>query len=225
MLLAREIERVASDQPMIITRMSVELLRPTGLTSLEVRSRVVRAGRKVQLVESSLWRGDTEVARATALRIRASAVDVPEHDEPPPHPEPEALEQWSGTWGSRPAYHVLSVDIRGPENPPGQPAAGWAWFRLKLPLLAGEEPTPFQRVCAAADFPNGISYLVDPRRTSFVNPDLTVYVHRLPADEWVMVDARTWLEPNGMGMAEGALYDRAGRIGRSMQALIVESRG
>ena len=40
-----------------------------------------------------------------------------------------------------------------------------------------------------------------------------------------MVDARTWLEPNGMGMAEGALYDRAGRIGRSMQALIVESRG
>ena len=67
---------------------------------------------------------------------------------------------------SRPAYHVLSVDIRGPENPPGQPAAGWAWFRLKLPLLAGEEPTPFQRVCAAADFPNGISYLVDPRRTS-----------------------------------------------------------
>ena len=38
MLLAREIERVASDQPMIITRMSVELLRPTGLRSLAGRA-------------------------------------------------------------------------------------------------------------------------------------------------------------------------------------------
>ncbi len=225
MLLAREVESVASDQSMFVTRMTIELLRPTGLTPLAVRSRIVRPGRKVQLVEASLWSSDIEVARATAMRIRTTSTDVPQRVDPPPHAEPEALKQWSGTWGSRPAYHVLSVEIRGPENAPGEPAVGWAWFRLKLPVLAGEEPTPLQRVCAAADFPNGISYVVDPRRTSFVNPDLTVYVHRFPVDEWVMVDARTWLEPHGAGMAEGALYDRVGRIGRSVQALIVESRG
>jgi acyl-CoA thioesterase len=80
------------------------------------------------------------------------------------------------------------------------------------------------RICAAADFPNGISYVVDPRKTSFVNPDLTIYVRRLPVDEWVLVDARTWLDPDGTGMAEGALYDRRGRIGRSVQSLLVEPR-
>ena len=90
--------------------------------------------------------------------------------------------------------------------------------------MPGEQPSPLQRVCAAADFPNGISFVVDPRVTSFVNPDLTVYVNRPPVDDWVLVDATTYLEPNGNGIAEGALYDRRGRIGRSVQGLIVESR-
>ena len=58
-----------------------------------------------------------------------------------------------------------------------------------------------------------------------MNPDLTIFVNRMPADEWVLVDARTWLEPHGTGVAEGALYDRRGRIGRSMQSLLVEARG
>ena len=91
-------------------------------------------------------------------------------------------------------------------------------------MIPGEEPTGLVRVCAAADFPNGISRVVDPRRMSFVNPDVTLYLHRHPVDEWVMVDARTWLEPNGVGVAEGALYDRRGRIGRSVQSLLVEPR-
>jgi acyl-CoA thioesterase len=95
---------------------------------------------------------------------------------------------------------------------------------LKLPLVPGEAPSGLQRICAAADFPNGISNVVDPRITSYVNPDLTVYVNRLPVDDWVMVDASTRLEPFGVGVAEGALYDRRGRIGRSLQGLLVELR-
>src|SRR5205814_2374188 len=104
----------------------------------------------------------------------------------------------------------------------GDGAPGSAWVRLKLPLVAGEDPSPLVRVCAAADFPNGISYVVDPRRVAYINPDLTVYLHRLPIGEWIKVDARTWLAPHGMGVAEGALYDERGRIGRSVQGLLVE---
>ena len=66
--------------------------------------------------------------------------------------------------------------------------------------------------------------MVEPSSITYVNPDLTIYVHRLPVDEWVMVDATTWLEAHGTGMAEGALYDRKGRLGRSLQSLLVEPR-
>ncbi|HEX2646631.1 MAG TPA: thioesterase family protein [Candidatus Dormibacteraeota bacterium] len=223
MLMARAIERFQPEPEMVVKRLTVELLRPVGQTPLDIRCRLVRPGRKVQLVEASLWNGEQEVARTTAVRIRSASVDVPQAAETLPHDQPESLVEWKGGWRGGPAYHVLATEIRGGrDRVDGAP--GWAWFRLRLPLLAGEEPSGLQRVCAAADFPNGISYLVDPRRTSFVNPDLTIYVRRLPADEWVLVDAKTWLDPDGTGMAEGALYDRRGRIGRSVQSLLVEPR-
>ncbi len=224
MLMAREIERFQSDGDMFVTRLTVELLRPVGRTPLAVRCRLVRPGRKVQLVEASLWRDEDEVARATALRIRRATVDVPETIEPPPYALPETIGQWTGAYGSGPAYHLLGVEIRTPREARGEVAPNWAWFRLKLPLVPGEEPTGVVRICAAADFPNGISYIVDPRKISYVNPDLTVYMHRLPVGVWVMVDARTWLQPHGTGLAEGALYDTEGRVGRSVQGLLVEPR-
>ncbi len=225
MLMAREVERFSADQPMFVTRLTVELLRPIGMTPLAVRSRLVRPGRKVQLVEVSLWNSELEVARTTALRMRVAEVAVPGDDEPPPHPAPESLHEWSGGWRPGAAFHLQGVEARGPGQERPEIGPGWAWFRLRLPLVEGEVPTGLLRLCAAADFPNGISHVVDPRRTSFLNPDLTIHVLRLPVDEWVLVDARTWLGPHGGGVAEGALYDRRGRIGRSAQSLLVEPRG
>ena len=223
MLMARAVEAFESEQPMAVARLTVELLRPVGRQPLTVRTRLVRPGRKVQLVEASLWSAEHEVARTTALRIRTANVDVPTSAEPPPRTPPGALTEWSGSWREGGVYHLLGVEVRT-RSLDSLASPGWAWFRLKLPVVAGETPSPLQRICAAADFPNGISFVVDPRETTFVNPDLTVSVQRLPRGEWVLVDARTWLEPHGAGVAEGVLYDEDGRIGRSVQSLLVEAR-
>jgi hypothetical protein len=222
MLLAREIERFPSGQEMFTTRLTVELMRPVGRVPLGTKCRLVRPGRKVRLVEASLWNGEQEVARATALLIRRAPVDVPQSPSPPPHPLTESLSTWSGSYRSGPAYHVLGVEIRTFPESRNEDAPCWAWVRLRLPLVPGEQPGGLVRACAAADFPNGISYVVHPQQTSFVNPDVTLYLHRLPLDEWVLVDARTWLGPYGSGVAEAELYDREGRIGRSVQGLIVQ---
>jgi len=224
MLMAREIERVPAEQPMFVSRLTIELMRPVGRIPLEVRSRLVRPGRRVQLVEASLWSGELEVARATALRMRTAEVAVPPADDPPPHGPPESVEAWTEGYRSGPAYHVLGVEARSPVQPGAKRGPGWTWFRLKLPVVPGEQPSGLVRICAAADFPNGISNVVEPSSITYVNPDLTIYMHRLPVDEWVLVDARTWLEAHGTGMAEGALYDRRGRLGRSLQSLLVEPR-
>jgi acyl-Coa thioesterase superfamily protein/acyl-CoA thioesterase superfamily protein len=224
MLMAREIERFPAGQPMFITRLTVELLRPVGVSVLAVRSRLVRPGRKVQIVEASLWNGDVEVARATAMRMRVADVVVPVDGEAPPHPPPDSLTESLPGWRPGPAYHNLGVEVRVPAEQVGRIGPAWAWFRLRLPVVPGEVPSGLQRICAVADFPNGISRIVDPREMTFVNPDMTLYVHRLPVDEWVLLDARTWLEPHGTGIAEGAIYDRRGRLGRSVQSLLVEVR-
>lgn len=223
-LLARAAEaHIAADglQPV---RLSVELLRPVPVAPLTVHAEVIRPGRKVRIISAQLSHEGRLVASATMLAIRTSAVDVPETpsggaDDRPPPPS-------SGTAGANDAgwtaFHTHGVEHRMVAGSWTEPGAATDWIRLLVPVVADEVPSPLQRVAAAADFGNGISSLADFRSLMYVNPDLTVYLHRLPVGEWVCLDAVSRLEGNGIGFAESALYDEQGRIGRSAQSLLVE---
>jgi hypothetical protein len=59
-------------------------------------------------------------------------------------------------------------------------------------------------------------------RWQFINPDLTVALHRLPAGEWVCLEAETTVEPHGIGQAVSRLWDEDGRLGWALQSLILE---
>ena len=98
------------------------------------------------------------------------------------------------------------------------------WIRLDVPVVAGEAPSPLQRVAAAADFGNGISAAVPYGEYVFINPDLTVALDREPDGEWICVDAATRTHPDGIGLADSVLWDARGPIGRGVQTLIVEAR-
>ena len=98
------------------------------------------------------------------------------------------------------------------------------WLRMRAPLVGGEEPTPLQRLLIAADVGNGVSSTLDFRRFLFLNVELTVHLERLPAGEWVCLDAVTLPQPSGVGIAESVLFDERGRIGRAVQTLLIASR-
>jgi hypothetical protein len=104
----------------------------------------------------------------------------------------------------------------------GGPAV--AWFRLRVPLVAGEEPSTLQRLAAAGDFGNGISAVLPWDEYMFINPDLTLYIDRVPVGEWICLDARTIISSKGVGIAESVIYDTRGRVGRAAQALLVGPR-
>src|SRR5258706_10052529 len=76
-LLGRAIERFDGGEAMLVARITLELLRPIPLSPLTVQARLLRPGRKVQLIESSLHTDSHEVARATGLRIRQTSVHLP----------------------------------------------------------------------------------------------------------------------------------------------------
>ena len=98
------------------------------------------------------------------------------------------------------------------------------WMRMGVPLLPGEEPSPLQRVLAAADSGNGVSVTLDWSRYLFINVDLSVHLHRMPAGDWICLDAVTFPEPNGIGVADTRLLDERGNIGRAVQTLLVAER-
>jgi Thioesterase-like superfamily len=99
-----------------------------------------------------------------------------------------------------------------------------AWFRMNHPLVAGEDPSPYQRVAVAADSGNGISAVLDFGKFVFVNCDLTINLFRRPAGEWICLESASRFCGAGCGLAESALYDEAGLIGRASQTLAMRKR-
>lgn len=226
-LLARAVERFAGGDAMFVARLTIELLRPIPIAPLTIRTQLTRPGRKVQLITASLFSAEMEVARTTGLRIRRTDLQLPS-DLPqgtsPPGPESGAatLPPWAAIIDYR-AFHSHAVEHRFVAGGFEQPGPATDWIRLRVPVVAGEDPSPLCRVAAAADFGNGVSWVLNRGAGySFINPDLTLYLHRALVGEWVCLDAVTWVQPHGVGLAESTLYDVRGPIGRAVQSLIIE---
>jgi acyl-coenzyme A thioesterase PaaI-like protein len=228
-LLMRALEALPRpDESLQIARVTYEFMRPVRLGEVDVRVAVVKPGRRVQLLEGSLLdRDGTEVVRARAVQVqpaRSAALPEPPHDVPARGPEhgspdapPIALRDLTHFGGD-------AVEIRFVAGAFSEPGPASAWFRLRAPLIEGEEPSPLQRLAAAADFGNGISSVLPWEEWLFINPDLTVYVDRPPVGEWIGLSARTSVADGGVTMAESVLFDRSGRVGRAVQALLVARR-
>ena len=220
-LLARALERCQPRDGTRIGRITVEILGPVPLAPLTVEASVVRPGRSVELLAASLSGPEGEVMRASAWRVAAGDVHV-ESDPPPPGPDHGRDRDFFPT-GQERGYHT-AMEYRFVSGSFLEPGPATVWMRMREPLVAGEEPSPLQRVLAAADSGNGVSATLDLGSFIFINVDLSVHLHRVPAGEWVGLDAITLPEPNGVGLADTALHDEQGPIGRAAQTLLVRAR-
>ncbi|CAN5506484.1 thioesterase family protein [soil metagenome] len=206
-------------------RATFEILRPVPIATLTVSARVVRPGRSVELVEGALAHGETEILRARAWRMRTADVPL----EPPPAPEdappgPSAAEAKPFfETGQETGYHS-AMEVRFLSGSYLEPGPARAWMRMRVALVEGEQPTPLHRVLVAADSGNGVSAPLDYRRFKFINADLSVALRRPPAGEWVLLDAVTHAERDGVGLSDTLLCDERGPIGRATQSLLVAER-
>jgi len=240
-LIAREIERLEGGGGRQVGRIAFEILRAVPIAPLRVEARVVRPGRSVELVEATLADSDGEVIRASAWRLRSAEVEIPaglsSTDGPgligtspstirPGFAPPGVEEAPPGTFpptGQDVGYHT-AMEYRFLRGAFADPGPALVWMRMLHPLVLGEEPSPLQRVLVAADSGNGVSATLDWTRYLFINVDLTVHLHRPLAGEWVCLDAITIPEPWGVGLADTALYDDRGPIGRAAQTLLIDER-
>lgn len=231
-LLTHVIEGVDAPIPMSIARVTFELMRPVPLTPLRVETNIVRPGRKVQLVQASLWSDELEVMRATALRIRHETLAVPPEALPSSTEIPRFLQEslptptFPGT-PNRPSrgFHTDANEIRFVEGGFHEPGPSAGWIRLRYPVVEGQANSPAMRVAGAADFGNGFSWVLPRGEWLFINPDLTIHFNREASGEWICLRSRTVPGPTGMALAESELYDQDGRVGRSVQSLILEHAG
>lgn len=227
-LACRAIEQAAAEHGLThISRLTANLLRPVPIGELSIDVATDYAGRNAGHFSAQLIANGKQVARFTALAQRESDLQLPPslpgHPLPMMHKGPEESPTDIFPFAGE---HVGYADLVETRVASGHLFKGPCaiWFKLRHPLLDKEPPSPYQRVAAAADSGNGVSAILDLSAYSFVNSDLTINLLRKPQGEWICIEARTHLGPNGGGLAESALYDVHGLIGRATQSLSVSRR-
>jgi len=225
-LIGRALER-ATEPGWFIGRVTFEILRPVPIAPLRVEVETLRPGRSVELLGAALRDADgEELIRAHAWRLAERPLEIPvglpQGARSVPGPEAGAERPFFDT-GQPVGYHT-AMEYRFVAGSFQDLGPATVWMRMRHPLVDDEDPSPLQRLLAAADTGNGASATLDLAGHLFINVDLSVHIHRLPVGEWICLDAVTVPQPNGVGIAESALHDERGPIGSALQTLLVRER-
>jgi hypothetical protein len=233
-LLAHAIERHVGDPEMQLARLTVDLFRAAPMEPLHVRAETVRHGRRLRAVQASLFAGDTEVTRASALLLRRSDAPTGDEEHPPP-PGPGGYTTVQGIMrrprnegeerpgGFLDGFHT-TIETRWVSEPGDPPVV---WTRIPMPLIEGIETSPAMRAASLADFGNALANQVgnpSARSLSYINADITLYLHRDPVGEWLCLSPDHRDETDGVGLIESVWYDVEGRYGRGVQARLANPR-
>lgn len=207
-------------------RLTVDMFRPGTMAPTQVETRVVRDGRRIRVVDSSVVAKGVEICRGTTVFLRRSHEPRGETWFPPEWavPGPEEIEpmergpgslgpgEWGMPWESRgiTAWGQLTEHRR-------------VWVRETRPFVDGEELTPFMRAALVADMANGQTN-ASPLGLAYINADLTMTLARLPEGEWLGMDARSRATADGVSAGSVDLYDTKGRIGQVTLVGVADER-
>ena len=226
-LLARELERVQTLVPMRFSRVTFDLMRSIPLAPIRLASRTLREGKKIQLVEASLFDGESEVARATGLRIRiAEGLDTGANrpvDEAPPFPVGEGRKPVLRS-GPVPGF-IHALDFIRADGEPDGASARTIWARFRVPVVAGEASSPFVLLAATCDFASGTGNALDFSRFVSINPDVSLHIERYPRSKWIALRGSTTLQTDGTGQSDAVMFDEQGRIAHVLTSLVISQGG
>ena len=225
-LLTHAAQTYVSDDQLRLCRLTADMFSPVPAQPLAVKITPLREGKRIRLLQVSVWDGPgpdaREVTRATALFLRPSDgsfhflddTPLPDHGDLPTRRliKDRRMEKM------RPGLHLV-VETRWPERVPSEPKA--IWFRLPLPVVAGTSADPTVAAIALSDFNNAVCSIMayeDGRPTAHINTDTTFYLERPPVGDWFCLVADRQSDADAISIAQVTHYDERGRFGRSIQA-------
>ncbi len=214
-LLGRCIEAAVDDPHLQPARLTVDLLSPVPMEPVEVRTVVVRSGRRIHLVDASMTLRDKVVARASALYLRRG--NQPDHGA---YSTPIAMPPMPDDGAPLPEDLPMLVWTYGPDlDRPSRGLAGWqhdgpkfAWVHIHKQLVEGEDLTPFARAAIVGDITSSLTHF-GTTGLPYINADYTLTLSRLPVGPLLGVAALTHYSDHGVATGSSAIVDAHGPIG------------
>ena len=221
-LLAFVIEQRHGGDDFVPARLTVDMFRLPNITAaIEVKTRAVRDGLRIRVIEADFLSGGIAMARASCQLLRrtenpdGNIWSPPNWEVPKPAdipPPTDARLGMHGKWATRPI--VGRMGSLGPRR---------LWMSEVRELVEGAALTPFVRVAVAADFASPFANAGD-TGLAFINSDVTLYLHRLPRAEWIGFEVVNHHSADGIAIGECWLYDEEGPIGTSTVAALAQRK-
>jgi Thioesterase-like superfamily len=199
-LLAFAIEQRHGADDFVPARLTVDMFRLPTLAPIEVKTRLVRDGLRIRVVEADFFSGGVAMARASCQLLRKT--------------ESPQGNVWSPPNWDVPAPSEIPV--------PTDPRLGMNGKWTTRPII-GAALTPFVRVAVAADFASPFANAGD-QGLGYINSDVTLYLHRLPETEWIGFEVVNHRAADGVAIGECWLYDEQGAIGTSTVAALAQRK-
>lgn len=209
-----------------LTRLTVTYLRPAPMDGFRIVAESLGGGRAAASGRLELLdRRGRVCARADSLHLTPTVIaPLPTGQRPGPAFDQSrpAVFPLRSAWHGQP-FFGSEAEVRLPVSSTGGPGPKVLWMRER-PIVAGQSPSPFQRLCPLADCANGFARNADDGTRTFINPDLTVLMHRPPVSAWIASDGVSFWEQTGIGATHATLYDTRGVVASALQSLVIRDR-
>lgn len=240
-LLVRAAERLAAAASgrtdLAAMRIATDFLAPVPVAELAVSARVLRLARSAVLISAELAGTDSagvigrpflqarvwllaEGERPAEADGLGAEDQLGEDSNPAGEGAPAVLPDGLAPFEIFSFPYVNHLEWRVVTGSAHRPGPAVVWVRPRIPLVAGEQLSPLQRLALIADSASGVSAELDWDEWSFANVDLDVHLLRPVRGEWLLLDARTRLG-TGVGMASSTLWDADGVVGGGLQTLLL----
>src|ERR1700716_3815367 len=220
-LLAFAIEQRHGADDFVPTRLTVDMFRLPNMAPVEVKTRLVRDGLRIKVVEAEFFSGGVSMARASCQLLRKTQSpqgrvwSPPNWDVPAPADIPVPSDPRLGLTGRGPIRPIVgAMGTVGPRR---------LWMSEVRDLVEGAPLTPFVRVAVASDFASPFANAGD-QGLGYINSDVTLYLHRLPVKEWIGFEVVNHHATEGGAVGECWLYDEKGPIGTSTVAALSQRK-
>ncbi len=215
-LLARAAEKCVADagrSELVPARFQLDMFRPAKMAPTTTAVEIVRDGPRLMLIDAVLNQGGEVMARASITFLKPSQTPAgevwsPSADDRPALPPAELLPPHG-------EHHVpfftshedWSDNFRAHQN-----SGRHQTWQTAVPIVLGEECTPFQAAASIADAASMVTNWGS-EGVEYINTDVGLALSRQPVDVLVGLRATDHIPSDGLVVGVAEMYDRQGVLG------------
>lgn len=213
-LFAREVDSfLAEDAELICSRLTVDIFKPGAMAPVMVSSQVIRNGRRIVVLESTIEQENGAIAQGKAVLLRRSEQPEGELPSTPAWDVPTPLDPGTGlVRRDNRANAMWESWIIAEDGDRENRLRKGLWMRELHDLIEGEPLTPMVRLGAAGDVVHPVGN-ASTAGLGFINADYTMYLGREPRGDYIGIQPYGHISDAGVAAAQCIAHDLEGPFG------------